>query len=203
MTIQEFGCSCYPCKYLYIICLTRLPPLLLPWLDRSLEICTDSMRLGQWVTVPPTSTEAKMFPYFKHVTSTNPAHAPNILTGMCKYETFNAFITLKWDMFIPLLTIQLPTKYNAWELVNVMWSIWRGRDLLKDTVHSAAMYLLPWSMSCVGTCCGWCNLVYTPPVQPYVHTAMIYRCESIRIYLNLSSCSRRSSIVSLALIFTM
>ena len=159
-------------KYSYI-CLTRLPPLLLPWLDRSLEICTDSMRLVQWMTVrgvsmvPPTSTEAKMFAYFRHVTSTNPAHAPNIHTGL------NVFIIirLKWDMFIPLLTIQLPTKHNAWAIVNVMWSIWKGRDLLKDTVHSAVMYLLPWSVSCVGTCCGWYNLVYTPPVQPYVHSS--------------------------------
>ena len=70
-----------------------------------------------------------------------------------------------------------------------MRSIWRGRDLLKDIVHFAVMYLLPWSMSCVGTCCGLCNLVYTPPVQPYVYSSSaLLMCESIRIYLNLSSC---------------
>ena len=53
-------------------------------------------------------------------------------------------------------------------MIIMMRSIWRGRDLLKDTVPFAVMYLLPLSMSCVGTCCGLCNLFYTPPVQPYV-----------------------------------
>ena len=39
----------------------------------------------------------------------------------------------------------------SYVVTNVMWSIWRGKDLLKDTIHSVLMCLLPWSVSCVET----------------------------------------------------